>query len=153
MKNKKIKRLQTKEEKKFQERYVRNLLIATGMIVALLLITLFVFSKKPASPIAFTTTTQSNEMQFLYPSQNQTLVKGETYRIKWVGGPKHIDALYLVDTALEKDGVSISLADRIYNFTNEGYFDYTVPSYLPNGEYLFEIGDNKSNTFKIVSPN
>ncbi len=85
----------------------------------------------------------------LFPAENTTLIKGKTYTLAWTGTKPSSIAIFLVNKAFEKEGVSVSLADRVYNVPNTGSYRYTVPTNIPEGAYKFEIGTLTSPYFQI----
>lgn len=87
----------------------------------------------------------------LFPEKGGELLKGETYTLKWEGGAEEV-SIFLVDSALEPAGVSVSISDRVYGIENKGSYRYKVPERLEEGTYKFAIGEGSSPYFKIVSP-
>lgn len=87
--------------------------------------------------------------QVTFPIANDILSPGKTYTLKWQGGGKSPISIFLINKDAQKQGVSVSLFDRIYSIPNTGYYNYTVPQNMPNGLYKFEIGDLSSNYFEI----
>lgn len=85
----------------------------------------------------------------IFPSSQDTLKKGQRYQLKWLGGGDSPIAIFLVNKEAEKQGVSVSLFDRVYNLQNTGSYKYTVPKNIPDGLYKFEIGDLNSDYFSI----
>ncbi len=83
-----------------------------------------------------------------YPKSGDILHQGKTYIIKWKGGTGSTD-IFLINHAYESEGVSISIADRIYNIANSGSYSYKVPTNIPTGEYKFTIGSLNSEYFDI----
>lgn len=94
---------------------------------------------------------QTGRNVFIFPTSRDTLVKGKTYTIRWEGGPQLIQEMDLVNKALEKEGVSVSLADRFYNIENTGSYSVTIPSNIPDGLYKIQAGPMSSEYFKIQS--
>ena len=94
-------------------------------------------------------TDSTNSEYIIFPSGNENFVVGQTYILKWSGGPDTIQ-IFLVDTSLKSQGVSVSLADRIYGIKNTGSYDYLVPANLKPGVYEFQIGNQTSKTFQII---
>jgi hypothetical protein len=77
-------------------------------------------------------------------------IKGKTYTIRWVAGSGTTD-IFLVNKALESEGVSVSLADRVYSVDNDGEYTYTFPKNIPDGEYRFQIGNEASGYFSVAN--
>lgn len=84
----------------------------------------------------------------IFPKENSKLLKGQTYTLLWTPGSGRTD-IFLVDRSLESVGVSVSIADRVYNIENSGQYQYTVPKNIPDGEYKFNIGPLSSPYFEI----
>lgn len=85
-----------------------------------------------------------------FPTGNETLIKGQTYQISWVGG-KIAEALFLSNVAMQETGFSASLVDRKYDLANTVSYAYTIPSDIPDGEYMLQIAELNSNKFTITS--
>lgn len=98
------------------------------------------------SPLPSPTQTQSS---ILFPKGNETLKKGQTYTLKWQKGSGNTQ-IFLVDTSLESQGESVSIADRIYNVPNSGVYNYTIPTNIPDSTYVFRIGNLTSKPFHIT---
>lgn len=96
-----------------------------------------------------TPTTASAKLKILFPTKNDLLKPGKTYTLKWSGGSDQIQ-IFLIDTSLESQGESVATVDRLYGINNSGSYDYTIPSTIKPGTYVFEIGNRRSDTFKIV---
>lgn len=94
---------------------------------------------------------QTEKSTFLFPTQKDTLIKGQTYTLRWHGGPPTIEAMFLINKALQKEGVSVSIADRAYNIKNTGSYQFTVPTNIPDGLYQIEAGPLTSDYFEIKS--
>lgn len=86
---------------------------------------------------------------FTFPTAKDTLVKGQTYTLTWTGGPPTIEAMYLVNRALQKEGVSVSIADRAFNIQNTGSYEFTVPTNIPSGQYQIQAGTLTSDYFEV----
>lgn len=111
----------------------------------------FLYStQKNKSHLGASPTPASNEQSITFPKGGETLTSGKTYTLKWAGGPNPTQ-IFLINRDLEKEGVSVSLADRIYNIANTGSYDYVIPENIPAGNYKFEIGNIISATFRIES--
>lgn len=92
--------------------------------------------------------------KILFPTENVTLYTGQKYNLRWVASfPDQKIAIFLIDSALEKVGTSVSIVDRVYDVPNSGNFDYIVPENLDTGKYRVTIGDLNSNYFNIVKMN
>lgn len=85
-----------------------------------------------------------------FPTGNEVLVKGQTYQISWAGGKK-AEALFLSNVAMQKTGFSASLLDRKYNLANTVSYAYTIPTNIPDGEYILQIAGLTSNKFTVSS--
>ena|SRR5688572_3871276 len=114
-------------------------------LVILVVVALFVFAIV-GKPTKAPTATTSNPVTISAP--NETAIKGKTYEIKWVAGSGKTD-IFLVNRALESEGVSVSLADRIYNVDNNGTYSYKIPNNIPGGEYQLRIGEFSSDYFTV----
>lgn len=86
---------------------------------------------------------------FTFPTSQDTLEKGQTYTLKWSGGPPTIEAMYLVNRALQKEGVSVAIADRAFNVENTGSYEFTIPTNIPSGQYQIQAGTLSSDYFEI----
>ncbi len=91
----------------------------------------------------------STSLQILFPKGGEKLVKGKTYRFRWRGGDSTL-ALFLIDSSLESQGASVSIADRKYHIRNTGSYEYTVPRRLKKGKYRLTIGKESSGYFEVV---
>lgn len=131
-----------------------------GIIIAIVLLIgifcYFVLQNKSSLPITTTTITPtifpSPTETHIFPKGGETLHQGESYTLRWTPGTGTTN-IFLVDTAYESAGASVSLVDRVYNIPNSGSYKYTVPKDLPNGTYKFQIGTIITNTFQISSSN
>jgi len=101
------------------------------------------------SVIASTSPTRS---QVLFPTSSDTLTEGQTYTLKWSGGPDPLQ-IFLVSQKLESQGQSVATVDKVYGVKNTGSYNYTVPTNLTPGSYKFEIGNLTSDYFQIASSN
>lgn len=135
----------------------RNGIIAIVVIIIFLLAGVIYFaahttqSPKPISPTSTTPTgIKSTSGSILFPAGGETLVKGQTYTLKWTGGTGNTQ-IFLIDTALEGQGESVAISDRVYNIPNSGSYEYTIPKNLSDSTYRFEIGTSTSNPFQISS--
>ncbi len=127
---------------------VRLLIIILGLIVFFTLgLYIFKYQNLQETP---TTNPKSTGNQVIFPTQKDTLQKGSPYTLKWTSNEPSPIAIFLVNKAAEKQGVSISLFDRVYNIPNTGSFIYTVPENIPDGEYKLEIGNLNSEYFQIT---
>lgn len=86
-----------------------------------------------------------------FPAAGERLEKGKTYTLQWDGGDDTV-SIFLIDSALEKKGASVSISDRIYGIENTGSYNYTVPERLEEGTYKFTIGAGSSPYFRIFAP-
>jgi len=136
--------------------YRFGVLIIMGMFLILVLVGLTFmiasFGKEYQSVELSALQTSENQQGFIFPSSNDTLIKGQTYTLRWTGGPPTIEEMYLVNRALAKDGVSISLADRFFNIENTGSFEITIPTNIPSGQYQIQAGSLTSEYFEVKDP-
>lgn len=95
--------------------------------------------------------TTTDSIHILFPTAGKKLIKGESYTFKWAGGKDSVITIFLVDSSLQSQGVSVSLSDRIYGIKNSGSYEYTVPKSLKEGTYKIQIGQASSGYFKIIS--
>ncbi len=86
----------------------------------------------------------------IFPSGGETLVAGQTYVLRWQGETGNTQ-IFLVDTDLKPQGASVSISDRVYGVENDGSYDYMVPQSISPGTYEFQIGNETSKIFQIVS--
>ncbi|EKD93322.1 MAG: hypothetical protein ACD_28C00179G0006 [uncultured bacterium] len=97
-----------------------------------------------------------SSIQMISPRGDDQWEKGESYRIRWSGGPEQV-SLFFKDTALAEQGASVSITERITNIKNEGVYEYTVPSDLNPGWYRWcLLASNEPNeicgeTFEVVA--
>ena len=93
--------------------------------------------------------------RILFPSGEETLLRGGTYTVLWSGtsteGTATTTQLFLINTALESEGASASISDRVYNIPDSGSFRYTIPTSTATGTYRFMIGKLLSNIFRIAT--
>jgi hypothetical protein len=122
--------------------------VAIAVLIALYTFIIYPMIHQPINPHG---RTLQSENTIISPTTGDVLVKGQTYTLSWTGGDPGETQIFLIDTALESAGVSVSISDRVYHIQNTGSYQYTVPKRLPDGIYKFEIGDQTSNTFQIVS--
>ncbi|HWC57940.1 MAG TPA: Ser-Thr-rich GPI-anchored membrane family protein [Candidatus Paceibacterota bacterium] len=87
-----------------------------------------------------------------FPAGGEHLVAGHTYVLQWTPTAESTTQIFLIDTALEPIGASVSSVDRVYDVPNTGTYSYTLPKTMKAGTYKFMIGEATSNTFEIVSP-
>lgn len=83
-----------------------------------------------------------------FPNGDEKLSAGKTYTLKWSGISGNTTSIFLKDKALESQGESVSLVDRVYNVPNTGTFNYTIPADA-NGIYILEIGNLVSDPLTI----
>lgn len=107
------------------------------------------FGKEYESIELSTLEESQQEQSFIFPTSNDTLVKGQTYTLKWTGGPPTIEAMFLVNRALQKEGVSVSIADRAFNIQNTGSYEFTIPTNIPSGQYQIQAGSLTSEYFEV----
>lgn len=88
--------------------------------------------------------------QILFPVKGGTLYKGHTYNIQWTGG-KEGSALFLSNVAMQKEGMSVSLVDRVYDITRTNNVQYKIPENIPDGMYTIGIAGLTSGEFVISS--
>lgn len=87
---------------------------------------------------------------FLFPKGGERLIKGRTYTLKWKGNTDSTVTLFLIDSSLESEGVSVSIADRIYGIPNKGTYRYRFPERIKAGTYKFQVGKAESGYFQVV---
>lgn len=129
-------------------------LIAVLIALFILIIGIFVLNPQTKTPmlqqLPTASSTPSTNITITSPTSSTTWQKGQTYQITWTGGGQNnIQAIFLINKAAESYGVSVSLADRIYNVPNTGSYTYTVPTNIPTGEYKLEIDTAQSAYFMI----
>ncbi len=124
-------------------------LIAVGVLVILAVFGRGLFSRFLSFlPLAGT---QGPSGEIIFPTAESTLVKGQTYTLRWSGGgDEKTIAIFVVDKSLESQGVSVSAGDRVYDVPNTGMYSYTVLPTLKEGEYKLQIGTLTSPYFRIV---
>ncbi len=88
--------------------------------------------------------------QILFPVAGGTLYKGHTYNIQWTGG-KQGEVLFLSNVVLQKEGMSASLLDRVYDIISTNNVQYTIPANIPDGTYTISIAGLTSGEFQITS--
>lgn len=113
-------------------------------IIVLITFILFVINNKPVGNAP--APTNSHPVTFSIP--NGVAKKGSVYTIRWGPGKGKTD-IFLVNRALESEGISVSLADRVYGVDNNGFYNYKIPTNIPSGEYRFQIGQHSSEYFTI----
>lgn len=116
------------------------------IFVVIAIVLLVVFANRPETNN--TTPTPSNSITISAPKN--TAVKGKTYVINWPTGKGRTD-IFLINRAYETEGVSASIADRVYNIENNGKYSYTFPKNIPDGEYKLQIGEGSSNYFNVAA--
>lgn len=92
----------------------------------------------------------ADTLQIIFPKGGETLTKGQTYRFKWTGGSDSTLSIFLVDSALESKGASVSLTDRLYGIQNKGSYDYSFPQRVTAGTYKVQIGKKFSGYFRVI---
>lgn len=134
--------------------YAFLIILAFFLIFSLIGLTFFVANLgKTYDSIEIKLENPNPNNSFIFPTNADTLYKGETYTLRWNGGPQTIQQLDLVNRAYEKEGVSVSLVDRFYNLENTGSYKVTIPTELPAGQYKFQMGPMSSEYFKIEEKN
>lgn len=120
------------------------------LVIFLILTSLFFISKVQnlANPLNLTLYTTQPENAVIFPQAGDRLQLGKTYTITWKAKTGTTD-IFLINHAYESAGVSVSIADRIYNIPNNGSFNYTIPKNIPVGSYKFTIGNLNSEYFEI----
>jgi len=88
--------------------------------------------------------------QILFPVKGGTLYKGHTYNIQWSGGKEGV-ALFLSNVAMQKEGMSVSLVDRVYDISSTNNVQYVIPENIPDGVYTLNIAGLTSGEFNITS--
>lgn len=108
---------------------------------------------KVITPIPTPTSQPSStpSSQILFPQGGESLIKGQTYTLKWSDGGGSTTQVFLINTNLESQGESVATVDKKFNIQNTGSYSYTIPQTIPNGNYKFEIGNLTSNPFQIIS--
>jgi hypothetical protein len=96
-----------------------------------------------------TPTPQTSMSGITFPKEGDTLISGQKYTLKWSKGEGQTQ-IFLVNAALESQGESVAVSDRIYNVKDSGTYEYTVSENLTPGKYRFEIGNLTSGVFSIV---
>lgn len=88
-----------------------------------------------------------------FPKGGETLKQGNAYLLKWTDADASTTTtqIFLIDTALETEGASASISDRVYNVPDTGSYQYVIPASLPDGTYKFEIGNLLSAPFDVSS--
>ncbi|HVT01235.1 MAG TPA: Ser-Thr-rich GPI-anchored membrane family protein [Patescibacteria group bacterium] len=130
--------------KKHHHRLIAFFILLIGLFVGVYIIKSFLGSKPNGYVLPQFETGKVN-----FPKGGETLRKGQTYVIEWQGGPEGDIAIFLQNQAAEKEGVSVSLVDRVYGVNNTGSYNYTIPDNIPNGMYRFQIGNLNSQYFSI----
>lgn len=104
-----------------------------------------------SSPVPETSATGDSTaaVTILFPGAEQTLRKGISYTLKWEGGGPQV-SIFLIDSALETKGASVSISDRVYGIDNAGSYEYTIPERISEGTYKFMIGSGSSPYFRIA---
>lgn len=128
------------------------LLIILGMLIMFVVIGIGFFAmnmNKKYDNVELSLKNANSKNMFIFPTSKDTLIKGQSYTIRWDGGPATIEQLDLVNRAYEKEGVSISLVDRFYNFENKGFYEVTIPTEIPDGQYKFQMGPMSSEYFNL----
>lgn len=122
-----------------------KLIIPACLILIAVVAYLFVcsFSQNPSIG-------KNKPIQFIFPKGGETLVKGNTYTIRYQGGSQAI-SIYLVSQVIEPNKITASIKDRIYDIKNTGSYTYQVPQKLDNGAYRLIIGDDMSSDFLVTS--
>ncbi len=90
----------------------------------------------------------TSDVKIIYPKGGEIFKKGGAYELEWTGGGETID-VFLIDKALESQGVSVSSADRVYGIKNEGNYTYAFSKKLPTGTYKFDIGNSETGYFSV----
>ncbi len=92
----------------------------------------------------------SDSIHILFPKKGDTLKGQQSYTLKWSGGHDTSITIFIIDSSLESEGVSVSISDRIYNVSNNGLYKYKLPDRLKAGTYKVKIGHTTSGYFKII---
>lgn len=130
----------------------RNRTLALIAVGALVILVIFGrgFISRLLSSLPFTGVPGSTG-EVIFPTANSSLVKGQTYTLRWSGGgDEKTIAIFVIDKSLESQGVSVSAGDRVYDVPNTGTYSYTVLPTLKEGEYKLQIGTLTSPYFRIV---
>ncbi len=88
--------------------------------------------------------------QIMFPVKGGTLYKGHTYNIQWSGG-KSGEALFLSNLAMQKEGMSVSIVDRVYDISRTNNVQYEIPENIPDGLYTISVAGLTSGEFMITS--
>jgi hypothetical protein len=129
--------------------------IIVGIIVVIIIIAgvFYFYSVSPTTP-STTAPSGTQEGMITYPAGGESWLPGQSYTLTWTP-PSTPDStttqIFLIDTSLESQGASVSIADRVYGVPDTGSYQYTVPQTLKNGSYRIEIGTLNSNTFQVAS--
>lgn len=88
-----------------------------------------------------------------FPKGGEILKQGNAYLLKWTDADTSTTTtqIFLIDTALEAEGASASISDRVYAVPDTGSYQYVIPESLPDGIYKFEIGTLLSLPFTVSS--
>lgn len=95
------------------------------------------------------TTSPPSPRTVFFPSGGETLIKGQTYLLKWTEGAGDLQ-IFLVDKNLESQGESVSIVDQVFDVPNTGSYSYTVPENTPSSTYIIKIGNLSSQPFQIT---
>jgi hypothetical protein len=128
---------------------------ATALLVVILLIIIGVFllvSRTPQTSETTSTNAPAAQEAITFPTGSDTLNAAGTYTLAWNNPSAGTTTqIFLIDTALESQGESVSITDRVYNVPNTGSYAYTVPANVPAGTYVLAIGQLRSEPFHIAS--
>lgn len=90
----------------------------------------------------------SDSLRITAPDSGEVLTRGTPFEIQWTGGPDTL-TVFLIDSALQTQGASVSISDRIYGIPNSGKLEYTPPQRLNPGTYKLTIGSSSTSYFQV----
>lgn len=137
-------------KKKSGKPLAKNLLVLCCLSLAIVIVGFGVKILDTTTSIYKPHIASAPSSEITFPQGGETLVKGKTYTITWTGGKEGV-ALFVIDKATEKEGLSASIMDRVYDIKNTSQLSYTVPKEIPDGTYVLEIAGLTSLPFTISS--
>lgn len=136
--------------KKQRKPLARNLFVLCCLSLAIVTVGFGVKILNTTTSIYHPQIASTTTPEITFPKGGETLAKGKTYTITWTGGKEGV-ALFVIDKATEKEGLSASIMDRVYNIQDRNSFSYTIPTSIPNGIYVLQIAGLTSTPFIISS--